>query len=233
VATGAELAHDVVQGPTLRARAVATARTMRSRLVAGTAPPAAGATSDDDAGDDASGDVPGSDAPVTGFLLRSQVVTGWPNLEVWARDATGAPLTLVRLDVLPPAKLLALFDGTVAQVDIHEPSEGLHFGLDVGGGKLLRYVTVPAGAGTAQPGAPIDDDTVTLTAAEIPMRGLGVIDVTQLAARIQANLVAVGANNAADGTARPFTSAEFALQMVEGAESVVFVNRPGATGEGS
>lgn len=72
---------------------------------------------------------------VTGFLLRSDVVKGWPGLEVNGYAEDGTLLDIVRFERLAPTVLLCLFekDGkTLHQVDIHEPAEGLHFGLSGG-----------------------------------------------------------------------------------------------------
>lgn len=79
---------------------------------------------------------------VTGFLLRSRVVSGWPNLHVraYARDllkddalttaAESAPerMKVLRLERLAPAVLLVLFDGVPAVVHIEEPRQGIQFG---------------------------------------------------------------------------------------------------------
>jgi hypothetical protein len=163
---------------------------------------------------------------MSGFLLRSAVVSGWPSLEVAAHDADGAALTAVRLDVLTPATLLCVVDGLLASVDIHEPSEGLHFGLDLDGGKTLRYITVPTSAAGAQPGSQIPASTASLSPNEIATltRAGGVLQVAQLASTIQSKLDGADANNGSGGTPRPFTAAELALQLVEGAQSVVFTS---------
>ena len=68
---------------------------------------------------------------LSGFLLRSQAVKGWwPGIQVEGYDCNQHKLRLVRLDRLSDATLLALFDGEIAQVSIHEPLEGIHFGCD-------------------------------------------------------------------------------------------------------
>jgi hypothetical protein len=78
---------------------------------------------------------------VTGFLLRSRAVSGWPGLHVRAyreeleRDDEIVPeshpsrLKLLRLERLAPAVLLALFDGIPAIVHIEEPRRGIQFGI--------------------------------------------------------------------------------------------------------
>lgn len=84
----------------------------------------------------------GSAGDVTGMLLRSRVVSGWPGLEVKAYDgpevgayddvpaATHNRLRLLRMDRLSPNILLCLFDGIPTIVDIEEPREGIQFGVN-------------------------------------------------------------------------------------------------------
>jgi len=85
----------------------------------------------------------GGSGTITGFLLRSRAVSGWPNLHVraYARDvlkddaltttAESDPsrLKLLRLERLAPAVLLVLIDGVPAVVHIEEPRQGLQFGV--------------------------------------------------------------------------------------------------------
>jgi len=116
------------------------------------------------------------DAPVTGFLLRSRLVSGWPALQVRAtrKGQAGAsvPVVLVRLERLAPAVLLAMFDGIPDVVTLEEPHQGVQFGVD----ERLH----PAGAGPefevpARDGRP--------AAGPVPFRpgAPGVVDVVGLA----------------------------------------------------
>jgi hypothetical protein len=89
-----------------------------------------------------SGNVP--NAPVySGFMLRSPVVSGWPNLLVEAYNqvvpvgddylpAGITPAKLIRLDRLGEDVLLCLFEGEIKTIDIHEHAETIHFGVDAG-----------------------------------------------------------------------------------------------------
>jgi hypothetical protein len=65
---------------------------------------------------------------VTGFLVRSALVSGWPHLEVRASRAA-APLTTLRLERLSPAVLVALFRGVPDRVELEEPHHGVQFGI--------------------------------------------------------------------------------------------------------
>lgn len=68
---------------------------------------------------------------VSGLLLRSRVVEGWPGLEARAFAAARAdePLDLLRMERLAPDLLLCLFRGPLARVELIEPAEGLCFAL--------------------------------------------------------------------------------------------------------
>ena len=91
---------------------------------------------------------------VTGFLLRSEVVSGWKGLQVNAFDSTHYPgngvnnqvqtLPVLRLEHLSEEVLFGIFEGDVYRLDIHEPSEGLHFGFDPdGANNLMKKLRKP------------------------------------------------------------------------------------------
>jgi hypothetical protein len=73
---------------------------------------------------------------VTGLLMRSSVVAGWPGLLVDAYGPAGGEpgsgrgpqLEVQRTDRLAPDVLLCLFSGAVARVEMHQKPETLHFG---------------------------------------------------------------------------------------------------------
>src|SRR6185312_11883747 len=85
---------------------------------------------------------------VSGFLLRSSLVTGWPAMQVraWASDDEGdVPLEIdptelaaarpdlvvpiLRLERLSPGVLIVLFDGVPRLVWLEEPHHGVQYGL--------------------------------------------------------------------------------------------------------
>ncbi len=84
----------------------------------------------------------GAGGTITGFLMRSRLVSGWPNLHVraYSRDviaddalttaAESDPnrLKVLRLERLAPAVLLGSIDGVPAVVHIEEPRQGIQFG---------------------------------------------------------------------------------------------------------
>jgi hypothetical protein len=92
--------------------------------------------------------LPGGEAPqkgkagvVTGFLLRSRAVSGWPGMHVraYSKDVVGDEeivgedhpdrIKVLRLERLAPAVLLVLFDGIPRLVHLEEPRQGLQFGV--------------------------------------------------------------------------------------------------------
>jgi hypothetical protein len=95
--------------------------------------------------------------PLSGFVLRSRMVSGWPGLHVRAyandnlrlarrpvpddqvggemHDEVFQRLALLRLERLSPAVLLALFDGVPQVVHLEEPRAGVQFGVDETGGE--------------------------------------------------------------------------------------------------
>lgn len=86
---------------------------------------------------------------VTGFVLRSSAVRGWPHMDVRAYDAvlqepfaTADPQTvqhqlpLLRLEVLSPSVMIALFEGEPRMVILEEPHHGVQFGVRHRGSSL-------------------------------------------------------------------------------------------------
>lgn len=69
---------------------------------------------------------------VTGFILRSEVVSGWPALQV---EGFGSPsdddkLNILRNETLSANVKLCLFEGELKSLSLHLKPERLHFGLD-------------------------------------------------------------------------------------------------------
>jgi hypothetical protein len=197
-ASSADLAHDALLAPRVKRAAWQQARAVRTAAPASSEPP----------------------DQATGFLLRSGVVSGWPGLEVTAYNAAGIELpNVLRMERLAPTVLLFLVEGVIDHVDLQEPAEGLHFGVDLSGAKAPRYVTVPgiAPAGT-KPG-----DVISGVSVPVNYRGNRVLKVDALATAIKGALVSAKANlDPNTGEERSFTAAEFALELVEGVQAVRF-----------
>jgi hypothetical protein len=160
----------------------------------------------------------GAAGAISGFLLRSRAVSGWPGLhvrayrdEVLPDDALVAEddprrMRLLRLERLAPAVLFCLFDGIPRVVHVEEPRQGIQFGVDL----------QPGATGTTGAVIPLRDVTtaakVNLT-KKVPFRkgAPGVIDVKTLADRIASEpLTKTGAFEGPG-----VKSAEFAMEMLQ------------------
>lgn len=193
---------------------------------AGTAPAPAPATADTgdsgDGGDGGDGDDSDilTETPVTGFILRSAVVSGWPGMEVRAYQdaAMTQPADVLRLDRVADDILFGLFGQQVAALQFSEPAETLHFGFEIPEHegdpyvKILKYVNAPGHA----PGSEITGATV---AAAFRDGGRRVVDVLSLQDALHSALIAKGGITN-DGA---WTAAEFALEMVQGVEEVNYI----------
>jgi hypothetical protein len=139
---------------------------------------------------------------ITGFLLRSDIVAGWPGLQISGYGSDGSSLPLLRRDSLSPNVLICLFEGEIASVALSLKPETLHFGLDTDGhlpptfSKVLRDSQ--------------GNEQQTLTVPVLP-RIQRTLDIANLAQSIQQKTALT-----------PFTAAAFALQMIEGTEEVIF-----------
>jgi hypothetical protein len=170
--------------------------------------------------------VPGGEAvqqgpagPVTGFVLRSRAVSGWPGLHVRAyREELGVAddasmpesdprrVKLLRMERLAPAVLLVLFDGIPAVVHIEEPRQGIQFGVRL----------TPTGvANQFQAGVPARDATTAAyvnpdqnVQVSVPFRA-GSPGVLDLAALNQALIDTPGTH-----IGPAVDAAEFALEML-------------------
>lgn len=162
---------------------------------------------------------------VTGFLLRSRAVSGWPGLHVRAyREEVGpddeivpeshpSRVKLLRLERLAPAVLLALFDGIPAVVHLEEPRQGVQFGvrLERQGETATFRAQVPArDTQTAErvpdPAAPGDETRSLMMPVAFRPGSPGVLDLEQTARTF------IGTAPARMGPR--LDAAEFALQMI-------------------
>jgi hypothetical protein len=160
---------------------------------------------------------------ITGFLMRSRLVSGWPNLHVraYSRDvldddalttaAESDPdrMKVLRMERLAPAVLLVLFDGVPAVVHIEEPRQGIQFGVrfDASAPPSARRAKVKVrDSDTGDPVPPADDFTGD-NSVNVPFRpgAPGVINVTALRDRLRA---------LAPNSSSPLAPNEFALQML-------------------
>lgn len=133
------------------------------------------------AGDAGATPMDGPAEVVTGFLLRSRAVSGWPGLHVRASH-DGRQLQLLRMERLAPAVLLVLLDGIPDRVVIEEPRAGVQFGVGPApsGQPPTARSLVMRNPATGQPAA--------LAPLTVPFRAdaPGVVHVAELAKRLKA-----------------------------------------------
>lgn len=186
------------------------------------------------------GALPEPTAPVTGLLLRSQLVSGWPALEVRPyaepRESAGAtPLRVLRREALAEDVLLVLFEGVPGRVEIAEPQQGVHFGIDE-----------PDDGHAA---APLDDGIIRLRSVgeatgpigqELPGKFFpqqpGLRDYVRKPGEGKPDTVLrIGklANGLAGalGLQPPLSPARFAIQMINAAQRRTFTTAPVTTGD--
>lgn len=160
----------------------------------------------------------GGTPPVTGFLLRSGLVSGWPGMNVRAFTTSDIPeqadpssvdpslvVPILRMETLAPSILLVLFAGSPAMIWLEEPHHGIQLGVDPG-----NTVTLVTSSGSEVTHLDGHGEDVPETAA-VPMRGgqvAGVVDVQGLVANL-------ASAHAADPRVAPQGgSAALALQLL-------------------
>ena len=156
---------------------------------------------------------------ITGFLLRSRAVSGWPGMHVRAYDRELAEgddaivpesdtrrLRLLRLERLAPAVLLALFDGVPAVVHIEEPRRGIQFGVRLDATDDLQ--TFAAVDPAARPQRPAEGDRRE-GARAVPARARPACSTSQ-----HLNKTLIAARRHAPERRRRVDAAEFALEML-------------------
>jgi hypothetical protein len=161
---------------------------------------------------------------VTGFVLRSRAVSGWPGLHVRAYAAEPASrddeiipesdprrLKVLRMERLAPAVLLVLFDGVPAVVHIEEPRQGVQFGvrLEASGGVNTFKAWVPGRDATTSEDVEVPAGSGNKVRVDVPFRAgaPGVVDLPKLVARFVSKKTQLKVGDDLD-------SAELALQMI-------------------
>lgn len=153
---------------------------------------------------------------VSGFLLRSHVVEGWPHLQVEGYDSIpqdtraehfATPLPLLRMERLAPDLLLCLFAGSLQTLDLHEVPETIHFGLThENGGWSKAYRDIVSA-----------EEQKIVNAAPYITPDSGRLDITGLGGALQTLANDNDPNAVRDGASHPWW---VAFQMVEGVQKV-------------
>ena len=157
-----------------------------------------------------------ADQTITGFLLHSEVVSGWPGLEIegYPNPVTGSDfvgpdnkLTILRRERLSDTILLCLFEGEVKTVDLSIKGSSVNCGVDPIEGSVITKGLRKLDGGQ-MPG----NINVPFRDAEA---ALGVIDIKEMAKKLKQELRATG----------DFTSAQFAATMIEGSPKIRFCSQ--------
>ena len=152
---------------------------------------------------------------ISGFVLRSAAVSGWPGLHVRAfkvepnqgnnaryKEDDPNRMRLLRLERLAPAVLLCLFDGIPKLVHIEEPRQGVQFGFDTDAHDDTKRVLKPRNKA--------DFKDLVRAPVPVPFRSgggsPGVVDIQELERRL-ARIPQTGAGDGLD-------AGEYALQLV-------------------
>ena len=175
--------------------------------------------------------------PISGCLIRSEVVAGWPGLlvEAPASQVTDngelpAPIEPIRMETLSQNVLLLLFEGEIQTLDIHIKPETIHFGFSVAPvapAHLNPYQKKLRKENGEEHDDPADQGKYTINCpVDLETR---VVKITDKAAASKATeglvkLIQEIAWMPKKGEeVKEATSAEFALQMIEGVEKVRFL----------
>jgi len=153
-----------------------------------------------------------ADKIYSGVIIRSELISGWPDLVVDAypkqinnRDFVpqqSAALKRLRMDRLSPNVLFCLFEdasNVIQTVDIHQRPETLHFGLDRAVSGTKRFIKHLRNNRA-------EHEHKTLDPVSIGKK-TRIVDIADLAANMGEDVDA----------------AQFALEMIEGVQKVRFV----------
>ncbi|WP_417670322.1 hypothetical protein [Roseibium sp.] len=174
-----------------------------------------------------------SDGPVSGFLLRSALVSGWPNLAIRPRlNYSDDLLRILRLEHLSASVLLCMVDGVPDYFEFCEPQESFRFGTDDDGMVPLRNLLAPKTANDPALGEQLAGDPMfqLRDLSEAKPKGMrsAAGRVLNLAPGDPNGLIAqmTAANQQhSTGKIAPLSPGSFALQMVKAPEAIKFVTR--------
>lgn len=186
---------------------------------------------------------------MTGFLLRSDVVSGWKSLDVLGYAQGSSPydyehgtitadqvqsLDILRLERLSPTVLFGLFQGQLFELVLHQPPEAIHFGFqtqNLSANAVTKNLRVPATSW--------DDKNATYDSQAYQQQALDnvfadtahrVVDMARLSRALAATLESIGKapgyyQAAPDSNHQDhLVSSDFALEMVQGVGLVSFIN---------
>lgn len=135
-----------------------------------------------------------------GFLLRSQLVEGWPGIEIscWRDEQE---LNIMKLEHITPSILFCIVDGILDKITLTEPVESLYFGFEESDGEFVkRLVSLKEGE--------IGRDVNASVPLVFRNEEKGLLNIKTLAQNMQQELTKAGKGST------HFSALEFALQMI-------------------
>ena len=184
--------------------------------------------------------------PMSGFLLRSPVVAGWPHMEVTGYDVAGDGtsvfpdgaseaniLKILRLDRIATDTLFCLFAGEIKTLDLSEKAEVIHFGVahedGQGVSKAPCYYKVRRQSDGDEYNVNPSTDNVCQSdpngqwvTVPFAQSNAGLIDVVQLKNELETAVNKTGLGAAGHITITPNL---FAVEMIEGVGKVRLVRQ--------
>lgn len=170
---------------------------------------------------------------VTGMLVRSQLISGWPGLEIIAyQDYTiennkAIPtnkIDALRMERLAPDVMLCLYAKVPKLVEFNEPKEGLSFGCITdsdtpeSGFLIPRYIGYHENQPVGQPVGEISPENKAKIVYRSGKNGVMDIMSTKL------NLTNVLNNYNALSTSGTLSPADMGIQLIKSAEQQQFLN---------
>ena len=164
---------------------------------------------------------------ISGLLIRSELVSGYPGLLIDAYDRivdtdeahVGSTLTCLRRECLSKNVLLCLFQGDLKTVDIHLKPETLHFGFDLPDTDTDSAEVEPKDL-TKKVRRLNGEQIKGKDLEHLPIDESRIVDFPVLADQFADQLRALG---------EEWTSAAFALQMIASPDLVRFLLPNGGT----
>lgn len=136
----------------------------------------------------------------TGFLLHSQLVEGWPGIEISCHSKE-RELNIMKLSHIGTSILFCMTDGIIDKITLTEPMESLYFGFEEEKGELAkRLVSLKEGE--------VGQDINLPIPLSFRSRETGLLNIKAFAKDMEQALKDVGKGSAY------FSAPEFALQMV-------------------
>ncbi|MEM1000099.1 MAG: hypothetical protein AAGN35_23795 [Bacteroidota bacterium] len=146
---------------------------------------------------------------LSGMLIRSELISGWPGLIVKA-ERDGEALAFIRMERLSADVLLVLFLGVPDTVTLAEPKQGVRIGPEDDGGIELRAVS--GSLGEVIELNPLGENYTLPTRSD----AAGVLEIVAENGGLVSDLTTALQLDS------PISPAQFALQLIKSAEEISF-----------